>query len=156
MEGAPDISIVRLATPRAKPSPRATSSARRSPPQLEVVRLHLDAYNRRDLDAIRALSHAEFELDWSASRGPLAGVYCGVDALIGFCRDWFSTFEEVVIEPERLLVDGRTVLVPNVAMMRGRDGIAVIARSVLEFTVNGSCVTRLRLLQSGSVGRAAA
>ena len=40
----------------------------------EIVRKTLDAYSRRDIEALRALNHPDMELDWSASRGSLAGV----------------------------------------------------------------------------------
>jgi hypothetical protein len=48
------------------------------------------------------------------------------------------------------------VLVPNVALLRGRDDILVAARSVLEFTVRGRQVVRLRLLPPEDSVRAAA
>jgi ketosteroid isomerase-like protein len=124
--------------------------------QLEVVRHRLDAYKRRDLVTLCELTHPRVEVDWSASRGPHAGVYCGIDALIGFYEDWFSTFGEIDIAPERMLADGRSVVVPNVARMRGRYGIEVVARSVLLYTVSGRTVTSVSLRQVDGAARLAA
>ena len=146
---------------RTSPSPRlaarrrSTVRARRAR-ERHIVRLGVDAYNRRDIEALRTLFDPNVEIDWSASRGPLAGVYRGIDAAIGFYREWFSTFEQIVIEPEELLTGCGTVLVPNVALLRGRDDILVAARSVLEFTVRGRQVVRLRLLPPEDSVRAAA
>jgi ketosteroid isomerase-like protein len=46
---------------------------------IDVVRRSLDAYSRRDLKTMRVLNDPDVELDWSASRGALAGVYRGLD-----------------------------------------------------------------------------
>ena len=46
---------------------------------LEVVRQAIDAYVRRDVEAMRRVTSADLELDWSASRGWLAGVYRGFE-----------------------------------------------------------------------------
>jgi ketosteroid isomerase-like protein len=113
--------------------------------EIDVVRRHLAAYNRRDLDTLRELSHPEVELDWSASKGTAPGVYRGVDAVLAFHADFFDTFTSVVIAPQELTAAGDAVLMPNVALMRGRDAIAVSARSTLAFTVRGGRVTRIRL-----------
>jgi ketosteroid isomerase-like protein len=44
---------------------------------VEIVRRHTKAWNRRDLKTWLALFHPDAELDWSRSRGPLKGVYRG-------------------------------------------------------------------------------
>jgi ketosteroid isomerase-like protein len=124
--------------------------------QLEVVRRRLDAYNRRDLAALCELSHPHVEVDWSASRGPNAGVYRGIDAMLDFYEDWFSTFREVDVAPERMLADGSSVVVPNLARMRGRYGIEVVARSVLVYTVSGLTVTSMSMRQVDGAARLAA
>jgi ketosteroid isomerase-like protein len=51
---------------------------------VEVVRQALDAYARRDVEALRALHDPDLELDWSASRGWLAGVYRGIEEALRF------------------------------------------------------------------------
>jgi ketosteroid isomerase-like protein len=114
---------------------------------VEVVRRAIDAYNRRDFDAIRAISEPEVELDWSASRGLEAGVYKGLEQVIGFYRNFLDTFEEVHIEPERFVESGDLVVVPNSAQIRGRDGIETVARSAFVFEIRGGYVARICLYQ---------
>jgi ketosteroid isomerase-like protein len=114
---------------------------------VDVVQQALDAYTRRDVEALRALGDPDMELDWSASRGWLAGVYRGIDEALRFYADYFEAFEEIVIEPDRFIEAGDSVVVPNVARQRGRDGIEVSARSTLVFTVRSRRITHICLYQ---------
>jgi ketosteroid isomerase-like protein len=114
---------------------------------VEIVRQSLDAYSRRDVEALRALNHPNLELDWSASRGSLAGVYRGVDEALRFYSEYYETFEETAIEAHRFIDTGDLVVVPNVANQRGRDGIEVSARSTLVFAVHNRQITRICLYQ---------
>jgi ketosteroid isomerase-like protein len=114
---------------------------------IDVVRLTLDAYSRRDIEALRTLNHPDLELDWSASRGSLAGVYRGLDEAFGFYAEYYETFEETLVKPERFIDVGDFVVVPNVVYQRGRDEIEVSARSTLVFTVRDRQVTRACLYQ---------
>jgi ketosteroid isomerase-like protein len=136
---------------RATASRRATSRQ-----QLEATRRSIDAYNRRDLDTLRALLHPRVELDWSASSWLDAGIYTGIDAVMRFYADYFSTFEEIVLEPERFVLSGRSVLVPNIARVRGREGIEVLARSTIAFTYRGRRLIQIRLCESTGADPAAA
>ena len=113
---------------------------------VEIVRRSLDAYGRRDIDALRPLTHPSLELDWSASAGMLAGVYRGFDEVARFYAEYFDIFESTVIVPERFIETGNMVVVPNIAYQRGRDGIEVTARSTLVFTVPDR-ITRICLYQ---------
>jgi ketosteroid isomerase-like protein len=121
-----------------------------APGSADVVRRHIDAYNRRDLRALRALSSPDVELDWTASRWLGAGLYSGVEAVLCFLQDYFDTFEEVIIEPESFTAAGHSVMVANAARMRGREGIEVVARSTLAFTVRSGKVSRVCLHQKPS------
>src|SRR4051794_14974441 len=114
---------------------------------IEVVRQALHAYTRRDVDALRALADPGVELDWSASRGWLAGVYRGIDESLRFYAGYFEAFEQIVIEPDRLIEAGDSVVVPNVSHQRGRDGIEVSARSTLVFTLENHMLVRICLYQ---------
>jgi ketosteroid isomerase-like protein len=113
-----------------------------------VAQRCIDAYNRRDLDTLRALAHPDVELDWSASGALNAGVYRGVDDVMGFYLDYFEMFEEGSIEPECLVEVGQSVVVPNVARLRGRDGIEVWARSTLSLTVLDGRLSHVRLYRA--------
>jgi ketosteroid isomerase-like protein len=114
---------------------------------VDIARRQIDAYNRRDVDTLRALSHGDVELDWSASRGIEAGVYRGIDAVLQWFTGYFDMFEEVHVEPERFIQAADSVVVPNVARFRGRDGIEVLARSAFVYTFRAAKMTHLCLYQ---------
>jgi ketosteroid isomerase-like protein len=114
---------------------------------VEIVRLSLDAYGRRDVDTLRALSDPDLELDWSASHSWLAGVYRGIDQALQFYANYFEVFDEILIEAERFIDAGDSIVVPNVANQRGRDGIQVSARSALVFTFREGKIVRICLYQ---------
>jgi len=114
---------------------------------VEVVRQALDAYSRRDIDTLRAIADPEIELDWSASVGWLAGIYRGFEETLRFYEGYFEAFEAIVIEADRFIDAGESIVVPNVARQRGRDGIEVSARSTLVFTVRNRKLLRIYLYQ---------
>ena len=114
---------------------------------VEIVRRSIEAFNRRDLTAALALWDTDAELDWSRSTGPLKGVYRGHRGLETFWKEFWSTFEEVVLETHEFTQAGSEVVVPNTAHMSGRDGIKVIAESAFVFTVEQGLQTRLRMFQ---------
>jgi ketosteroid isomerase-like protein len=76
-----------------------------------------------------------------------AGVYQGVEEVLGFYRNFLDTFEKVAIEPDRFIESGNTVVVPNTAYIRGRDGIETIARSTFVFELRCGLITRICLYQ---------
>jgi ketosteroid isomerase-like protein len=114
---------------------------------VETVRRHTEAWNRRDLAAWLALSSSAAEIDWSESRGPLKGLYRGHRELEVFWDAFWSTFEDVHVEMHGFTEAGSEVVVPNTAHFRGRQGIELIARSTFVFTVEDGQITRLRLFQ---------
>ncbi len=114
---------------------------------VEVVRRHNEAWNGRDLMTVLTLWHSDAEIDWSRSRGPLKGVYCGHRELETFWNEFWSTFEEVQIEMHGFTEAGSAVVTTTTAHMLGRDGIEVIARSTYVYTVENGQITRLRMFQ---------
>jgi ketosteroid isomerase-like protein len=112
-----------------------------------VAQRAIAAYNRRDFDALRALNHADVEVDWSASRGLEAGVYRGRDEVLRFFENFLEMFEDVQIVPEGFIPAGASIVVPNSAQLRGRDGIETVARSTLAFEIRDGQVVRLCLYQ---------
>jgi ketosteroid isomerase-like protein len=114
---------------------------------VEVVRASLDAYRRRDTVTLRALNHPDMELDWSASRGFQAGIYRGFDEALRFYDEYFAAFDTIIFEPLSFIDVDDSVVVPNVAHQRGRDGIEVTARSALVFTVRDRRISRICLYQ---------
>jgi ketosteroid isomerase-like protein len=67
-----------------------------------------------------------------------------------FYAEWYAMFEMTVIEPERFVEVDDSVIVPNVARLRGREEIEVSARSALLFTVRDHRITHVRLFQETS------
>lgn len=122
---------------------------------IEVVRRAIDAFNRRDLEAIRALHGPDVRVDWSASRGPEAAVYVGLSGVVEFFQNFFDMFDRIRIEPEGFIESGESIVVPNSAHMRGRDGIETVARSAFAFEVREGQVVSLCLYQETSEALAA-
>lgn len=114
---------------------------------IDVVRRGIDGYNRRDMASQLAVFHRDAEIDWSRSRGPLQGVYRGHGELETVLTEFWSTFADGRIEAHEFRQAGPTVVVPNTAYLRGRDGIEVTARSTFVYTVENGQVTRLQLFQ---------
>ena len=114
---------------------------------VEIVQRSIAAYNRRDFDALRELSHPELEVDWSASRGLEAGVYRGLEEVLSFYQGFLDVFEQVDVEPNRFINSGDSVIVPNTAYVRGRDGIEAVAGSTFIFKVRSGLVVRICLYQ---------
>lgn len=113
---------------------------------VEIVRAAIDAFNRRDMDAWEALSPPEVEVNWSASRGLEAATYRGREETGHFIRS-FETFESVVIEPDRFIESGNSVVVPNTTRFQGRDGIETLARSAVVYELRGGLIARVVLYQ---------
>jgi ketosteroid isomerase-like protein len=114
---------------------------------VEVVRRNQDAWNGCDLRTWLASYRSDGEIDWSRSRGPLKGVYRGHGELKVFWDEFWSTFEDVQVQLHGFTEAGSEVVVPNTAHLRGRDGIAVTARSTFVWTVENGQITRLRMFQ---------
>jgi ketosteroid isomerase-like protein len=114
---------------------------------VEIVRQSLDAFTRRDVNAMRALNDPDLELDWSASMGWLADVYRGFDQALRFYAGYFEAFDRIAIEPDRFVEAGDSVVVPNVTRQWGRDGIEVSARGTFVFTIRNRKITRICLYQ---------
>jgi ketosteroid isomerase-like protein len=114
---------------------------------IEIVTRSLDAYSRRDVELLRALTDPDVELDWSASHGFQAGVYKGFDTALGFYTEYFEVFDEIAIDIDGVTAVDDSVVVSNVARQRGRDGIEVTARSAFVFTVRDARIFRICLYQ---------
>ena len=112
-----------------------------------IVKQALDAFARRDVNALRGLHRPDLELDWSRSVGLLAGVYRGFDAALRFYESFYLAFEMCIIQPDHFIDAAEFVAVPNVAHMRGRDGIEVAARSTLAFELRDGEIIRICLYQ---------
>jgi len=97
---------------------------------IDLVKRSIEAYNGPDFEALREVSHPDLQLDWTESRGFEARIYRGVDEVMGFYENFLGTFEEVELEPDRFIESADSVVVPNTAHIRGRDGIETVARAL--------------------------
>jgi ketosteroid isomerase-like protein len=114
---------------------------------VETVRRHIEAWNRRDLTTWLDMLRSDAEIDWSRAEGPFKGVYRGYDRLRVFWEVWWATFEDLQIETYDFAEAGAEVVVSNTAHARGREGIAVTARSTFVFTVENGQITCWRMFQ---------
>jgi ketosteroid isomerase-like protein len=114
---------------------------------VEVVKRHVDAWNRRDMATLSALWRSDAEIDWSHARGPLKGVHRGRGEVETFWNEWYSTFAEARLETQGFIEAGSEVVVSSTARFRGREGIEVTARSTNVYTVENGKITRLRMFQ---------
>ena len=115
---------------------------------VEAVRRHIEAWNRRDLTAWLDSYSPDAEMDWSRSRGPLKGAYRDRSERETFWAEFWSTFEDVRLETHGFTEAGSDVVVSNTAHMQGRGGIEVIARSTMVFTVANGRIIRQGLFQT--------
>jgi ketosteroid isomerase-like protein len=112
---------------------------------VEVVRRSIEAWNRQDRHGLRGFYRADAEVDWSRSRSPFKGVYCGRREIEKFWDVFWSAWQEVRLETHDFTEAGSEVVVWNTAHMRGREGIEVSARTALVFTIETGQITCLRL-----------
>lgn len=122
---------------------------------VEIVRAAIEAFNRRDMEAWDQLSRADVEVDWSNSLGLEAGVYRGREETHRFIRT-FEVFENVVLDADRLIDAGDSILVPNTSRFTGREGIETVARSTLVYELRAGLVARICLYQDFAEAREAA
>ena len=123
---------------------------------VEIVRRHIEAWNRRDLTTWLDMLRSDAEIDWSRARGPFKGVYRGYDRLKVFWEVWWTTFEDLQIETYGFADAGAEVVVSNTAHARGRDGIEVTARSAFLFAVENGQITCWRRFQERAAALEAA
>ena len=114
---------------------------------VEIVRRVIDAANGDDLAETLRLYSPEVEIDWSRSKGPARGVYRGHEGIETFRMEFLRAFEDVRLDAHDFIASGSEVVVPNTAHFRGRDGIEVVARATLVYTVENGRVTRVRMFQ---------
>jgi ketosteroid isomerase-like protein len=128
-------------------------------PQANVqkVRSAIDAFNRRDVDAMIELAGDDFEYDWSRSRGPNAGVYHGTGGFFEFITDQWEMFEDMRLEVHEYIPRGNHVVITAEVRGSGRQGVPVSATSahLYTFAEDGRLV-RITLFQERGEALAAA
>jgi len=123
---------------------------------VDKVRAAIDAFNRRDINAMIELAGDDFEYDWSRSRGPNAGVFHGTAGFFEFVSDQWSTFDEVRLEVHEYIPRGNHVVVTATVHGRGRQGVPVSATSAHLYTFEDGRLVRITLFQEREEALAAA
>ena len=70
---------------------------------LELVRRMIDAFNRRDMEAMLEQADENFEYDWSRSLGLYADVYRGPEGFKRFVDEQWSMFDDFRVEAHELI-----------------------------------------------------
>jgi ketosteroid isomerase-like protein len=123
---------------------------------VQKVRAAIDAFNRRDVDAMIELAGDNFEYDWSRSMGPNAGVFHGTEGFFEFVSDQWSMFEEVRLDVHEYIPRGNHVVATATVHGRGRQGVPVRATSAHLYTFDDERLVRITLFQEREEALAAA
>ena len=128
------------------------------PENVEVVRRVIDAINRADFEAVVASFSADFEFDFSNSRGPMSGVYHGRDGAKDFLTSFFEPFAAVEFVAGEVvpLEDGRVLTVTPVRARGQESGIETAATGASIWTIREGEVVAITLYQSKDEALAAA
>jgi ketosteroid isomerase-like protein len=108
------------------------------------MRTWTEAYNRGDLEAIRAMAHPEFEFRTS---GTFPGVDPVYEAHAGFRRfyeDFMGTWEAFSVSIQELRDCGEQGLLLGVFEGRGRNGLQVRRQTGSVWTFRDGLVLRLQ------------
>lgn len=115
--------------------------------RLELVKRAYRAFEERDLDELRRLSHPEVEV--YAVTGVVAGTpqpYRGADGLAQYIGDVEKVWEEIKLMPQEFdeLADGRILVLGRVRVRRDRARVDAPNAWLWEF--EGDLVRRVRVL----------
>ena len=114
---------------------------------VEIVRKGIEAYNRRDLDAVLEDGAPDFEFDLSRAAGPVHGVL-DADEFRSWVIDMWETFEEHRFEAHEFIEVGDRVVVSVTAHATGRDGIEATADTAGVYTLRDGAVARIAMFQT--------
>jgi ketosteroid isomerase-like protein len=112
---------------------------------VELVKAAIDAANRGDLDGFRYFAPV-FELDMSRAIGPGRGIY-GPDETRQFLLEFREAWESLRLEPHEFIEAGDLVVVPWSMYVRGRDGIEVVSRPTIVWTIRDGAIERACMYQ---------
>ena len=124
--------------------------------RVELVRRLMDAFNRRDMDAMLEVAAPNFEYDFTRSMGPLVGVYRGLEGFKEFANEQWTMFEDFEIEALEFIPRGNHVVVPMTIRATGRGGVPVSANSAQLYTFEDGRIVRITMFQGREEALAAA
>jgi ketosteroid isomerase-like protein len=113
---------------------------------VEIVRAAIAAGNREDWDALVQAAAPDFELDMSRSQSFRGAAVYGLDQLRGFL-EFADSWESVRVEPHEFIEVDDLVVVPQTTHVRGRDGIEVVSRPTLVWTIRDGAIERISMYQ---------
>ena len=113
---------------------------------VKMVKTAIDAYSRQDWDALFQDAAPGFELDMSRAVGPLHGVF-DLDQVRRVLAEFAEYWEFVRIEPHEFIEAGDLVVVPWTAHAKGRDGIDVVSRVAVVWTIRDGAIERVTMYQ---------
>ena len=111
---------------------------------VELVRAGIDAYNRRDLDAILQHMASDFVFDRSRSISLNRGVLT-LDEFRRWMEEMWATFEVQRFDADEFIEAGESVVVPVTVHARGRDGIEAQAHTAVVYTFRDGAVSRMAM-----------
>ncbi len=114
---------------------------------VEIVKAWYDAFNRQDWEAMVNDAAPGFELDFSRSDGPAAGVF-GLDQMRRLLEGFFEIWESARLEAYEFIEAGDLVVVPGIQHVKGRGGIEVAARGAFVWTIRNGAIERMVMYQS--------
>ena len=117
-----------------------------SPENVEIVKAAIDAVNREDWDAAFQDAAPGFELDMSRGLGLMKGVY-GLDQVRPLLAEFAGHWEAVWIELHEFIEAGDLLVVPQTTHGEGRDGIEVVSRPTLVWTIRDGAIERISMYQ---------
>jgi ketosteroid isomerase-like protein len=124
--------------------------------RIEFVRRAIDAFNRRDVDALLELGGDDFEYDWSRSLGPNRAIYKGANGFLQFISEQWEMFDPFQLEAHEYIPRGSHVVVPTTIHGRGPQGIPVSAKSTHLYTFENGRLVRITMFQERQEALAAA
>jgi len=113
---------------------------------VEIVKAAIDAVNREDWDAAFQDAAPGFELDMSRGLGLMKGVY-GLDQVRSLLAEFAGHWEAVWIELHEFIEAGDRLVVPQTTHGEGRDGIEVVSRPTLVWTIRDGAIERVCMYQ---------
>jgi len=98
---------------------------------VEIVRRSMEAFNRRDRDAILAYYHPDAELQDLQHAPDAPGRLIGIDAIRAYWTQWDDAFDDFTAEIEECLDVGTYVLTATRWRGKGKDsGLEIDLRAV--------------------------
>ena len=113
---------------------------------VEIVRAAIEAFNRGDSDALFQKMAPQFEFDMSRAMGTERGIHV-LDEARRVWEEFAANWDSVRFDPHEFIEAGDLVVVPQTTRARGRDGIEVVARPTLVWTIRDGAIVRISMYQ---------